>query len=152
MAFLPDHILILLFLILIDYVIAIPMEHVNGRWKVILLGIGLTSNIGILVSFKYINFLIENIRAISVVFDLGLNLSNSRVILPLGLSFFTFQSLSYLLEVYWGRQKAERHVGYLAVYILYFPQLVAGPIERPQNMPSSNGFCGTHKTPDKTLK
>jgi D-alanyl-lipoteichoic acid acyltransferase DltB (MBOAT superfamily) len=56
------------------------------------------------------------------------------IILPIGLSFHTFQSLSYVIEVYKGHQKAERHLGIYALYVMFFPQLVAGPIERPQNL------------------
>src|SRR5262249_34234890 len=57
-----------------------------------------------------------------------------RFVLPLGLSFHTFQSMAYTLEIYRGNQPAERHLGYLALYVLFYPQLVAGPIERPQNL------------------
>ena len=56
------------------------------------------------------------------------------IILPIGLSFHTFQSLSYVVEVYYGRQKAERDFVTYATYVMFFPQLVAGPIERPQNL------------------
>jgi D-alanyl-lipoteichoic acid acyltransferase DltB (MBOAT superfamily) len=58
----------------------------------------------------------------------------SSLILPIGLSFHTFQSLSYVVEVYRGRQRAERHFGIYALYVMFYPQLVAGPIERPQNL------------------
>jgi D-alanyl-lipoteichoic acid acyltransferase DltB (MBOAT superfamily) len=61
-------------------------------------------------------------------------LSHLSIILPIGLSFHTFQSLSYTIEVYRGNQKAERNLGILALYVMYYPQLVAGPIERPQNL------------------
>src|SRR5207342_261763 len=57
-----------------------------------------------------------------------------RIALPIGLSFHTFQSLSYVIEVYRGNYKAEKHFGIYALYVMFFPQLVAGPIERPQNM------------------
>ena len=60
--------------------------------------------------------------------------SRSAIILPIGLSFHTFQSLSYVIEVYHGRQKAERSFVTYAIYVMFFPQLVAGPIERPQNL------------------
>ena len=56
------------------------------------------------------------------------------IILPIGLSFHTFQSLSYVIEVYRGQQKAERHFGIYSLYVMFYPQLVAGPIERPQNL------------------
>ena len=56
------------------------------------------------------------------------------IILPIGLSFHTFQAMSYTIEVYRGNQKAERHFGIYALYVMFYPQLVAGPIERPQNL------------------
>src|SRR5687768_18561534 len=62
----------------------------------------------------------------------GLPLLN--IILPVGLSFHTFQAMSYTIEVYRGNQKAERHFGIYALYVMFYPQLVAGPIERPQNL------------------
>src|SRR6202043_1278097 len=57
-----------------------------------------------------------------------------NIILPIGLSFHTFQAMSYTIEVYRGNQQAEKHFGIYALYVLFFPQLVAGPIERPQNL------------------
>ena len=57
-----------------------------------------------------------------------------EIILPIGLSFHTFQAMSYTIEVYRGKQKAERHFGIYALYVMFYPQLVAGPIERPQNL------------------
>src|SRR6185436_9766051 len=56
------------------------------------------------------------------------------MLLPIGLSFHTFQAMSYTIEVYRGHQRAERHFGLYALYVMFFPQLVAGPIERPQNL------------------
>src|SRR5690606_1098969 len=56
------------------------------------------------------------------------------ILLPIGLSFHTFQAMSYTIEVYRGYQKAERHFGIYSLYVMFYPQLVAGPIERPQNI------------------
>lgn len=90
--------------------------------------------LGALVFFKYINFILESVTGIVRLFhseqdDIVLN-----VILPVGISFYTFQTLSYVIDVYRGDFKAERHFGYFALYVSYFPQLVAGPIERPQTL------------------
>ena len=90
--------------------------------------------LGALVFFKYINFILESVTGIVRLFhseqdDIVLN-----VILPVGISFYTFQTLSYGIDVYRGDFKAERHFGYFALYVSYFPQLVAGPIERPQTL------------------
>jgi len=84
--------------------------------------------------FKYFNFANENIAAFANFIGWNYPIENLSIILPIGLSFHTFQSLSYTIEVYRGHQKAERHYGYLALYVLFYPQLVAGPIERPQNI------------------
>jgi D-alanyl-lipoteichoic acid acyltransferase DltB (MBOAT superfamily) len=99
------------------------------------LGLSIVSNLAVLFIFKYHNFFVENLRLISA------NISSSPVIfniwkwaLPIGLSFHTFQAMSYTIEVYRGNQKAERHLGIYALYVMFYPQLVAGPIERPQNL------------------
>lgn len=134
-AFVPIYIFILLFTILIDYVAGIYIENAQGSKRKWFLTISLISNIGVLAFFKYYNFFIENINALL----LNLNLKNYEVpfihlLLPIGLSFHTFQAMSYVVEVYRGKQKAERHLGLYSLYVLFYPQLVAGPIERPQNV------------------
>ena len=87
--------------------------------------------LGILIFFKYINFLIESVVGVIRLFggaqdDIVLN-----ILLPVGISFYTFQTLSYVIDVYRGDYPAEKHFGYFALYVTYFPQLVAGPIEKP---------------------
>src|SRR4051812_5059505 len=94
----------------------------------------IVANVGVLAVFKYFNFLNSNIHAIAEVFHWPYGIAPLNIILPIGLSFHTFQAMSYTIEVYYGRQKAERHLGIYALYVMFFPQLVAGPIERPQNM------------------
>lgn len=89
----------------------------------------LVANIGVLAYFKYYNFFIDTINE-----GLGSNLSFLSIVLPIGLSFHTFQAMSYTIEVYRGHQKAERHFGIYSLYVMFYPQLVAGPIERPQNV------------------
>ncbi|HJQ14175.1 MAG TPA: MBOAT family O-acyltransferase, partial [Anaerolineales bacterium] len=87
-----------------------------------------------LAFFKYFNFANENLAALANFIGWNYPIQSLSILLPIGLSFHTFQSLSYTIEVYRGNQRAERHFGYLALYVLYYPQLVAGPIERPQNI------------------
>ncbi|MES2778088.1 MAG: MBOAT family O-acyltransferase [Bacteroidota bacterium] len=134
MAFVPIYILILAGTIVIDYFAGIYIENSNKKRKLLLLYASLIANIGILVVFKYYNFFIENIS----LFLSGLGYTNPipylSILLPIGLSFHTFQAMSYTIEVYRGRQKAEKHFGYYALYVMFYPQLVAGPIERPQNI------------------
>src|SRR5687767_13569561 len=94
----------------------------------------IVANVGVLAIFKYFNFLNPNARAIAEVFHWPYDLPALSIILPIGLSFHTFQAMSYTVEVYRGRFRAERNPGIFAVYVMFFPQLVAGPIERPQNL------------------
>jgi D-alanyl-lipoteichoic acid acyltransferase DltB (MBOAT superfamily) len=135
MWFVPKYILILLVTIIIDYSAGLLMERdadspkKKKRWMVI----SITSTLLVLFIFKYLGFLNDSVVALCQ--SLGLNVNTSvKLILPIGLSFHTFQSMSYVIEVYRGNQKAERHFGYYALYVMFFPQLVTGPIERPGNL------------------
>lgn len=127
-AFIPAYLFILFFTIAIDYWAGIAIENATGSLRKSYLIISIISNVGILAFFKYYNFLAGNLNAIF--HDIPL----LKIILPIGLSFHTFQAMSYTIEVYRGHQKAERHFGIYALYVMFYPQLVAGPIERPQNM------------------
>ena len=134
MAFIPKYILILFVTITVDYFAGIGLETTQGNKKKWILLASILANVGMLGFVKYFNFANENIAALANFIDWNYPIENLSIILPIGLSFHTFQSLSYTIEVYRGHQKAERHYGYLALYVLFYPQLVAGPIERPQNI------------------
>ena len=134
MVFIPEYILILFGVILIDYASAFLIEKNQGKQRKLFLALSLVTNIGILVYFKYYNFFLDSSNAVLHPFHLKSSLKHLEIILPIGLSFHTFQAMSYTLEVYRGNQKPEKHLGIYAVYVLFFPQLVAGPIERPQNL------------------
>jgi alginate O-acetyltransferase complex protein AlgI len=134
MAFIPKYILILFFVIIIDYVSALLIEISNGKKRLLLLFISLLSNLALLCFFKYFNFINENLQTVFSLFGKEFHPINLSIILPIGLSFHTFQSMSYTIEVYRGKQKAERHLGYFANYVLFFPQMVAGPIERYETL------------------
>ena len=134
MAFIPVYILILFFTIAIDYAAGILIESAEGRRRKWFLVMSIVANVGVLAVFKYFNFLNANAHAIAEVFHWPYGVPPLNLILPIGLSFHTFQAMSYTIEVYRGRQKAERHLGIYALYVMFFPQLVAGPIERPQNL------------------
>lgn len=125
--FIPIYILILFVIIIIDYLAGIKIEKSNN--KKFYLTISLVANISILCFFKYYNFFLENLNVVS-----GFNVALLKFALPIGLSFHTFQAMSYTIEVYKGRTKAEKHLGLYALYVMFYPQLVAGPIERPQNI------------------
>jgi alginate O-acetyltransferase complex protein AlgI len=152
MVFKPIFIVILFGTIVIDYYAGIWIEKSKEqRQRKLLLIISLISNIGILAFFKYYDFLQDSVNSILASADLRTLVppltrlipgpvaewvtdGAGKVILPIGLSFHTFQAMSYTIEVYRGNQKAETHFGIYALYVMFYPQLVAGPIERPQNM------------------
>ena len=134
MAFIPAYILILFFVITIDYVAGIAIENALGRRRKLFLLMSLLANIGTLAIFKYFNFLNGNLAGLATAFHWNYPIPALAIILPIGLSFHTFQSMSYTIEVYRGKFKAERHPGIFALYVMFFPQLVAGPIERPYNL------------------
>lgn len=135
MFFKPEYILILFFTIIIDYFAGIKIENTSDKnKKKYWLIASLITNIGILAIFKYFNFINENITGLALLFHIKNPIPALYIILPIGLSFHTFQAMSYTIEVYKGRQKAEQHFGIYALYVMFFPQLVAGPIERPQNI------------------
>lgn len=134
MIFKPEYILILFFTIIIDYYAGIYLEKTQGKQRKWLLIVSIISNVGILAFFKYYHFAFENIGHILGIFHVRNPLPIFEYILPIGLSFHTFQAMSYTIEVYRGNQKAEKHFGIYALYVMFYPQLVAGPIERPQNV------------------
>ncbi len=135
MFFVPVYILILLVTIGIDYFAGIWIEDSpDPRIKRLWLLASIISVCATLFVFKYFNFFNQNIAALADALHWRYPVKSLRILLPIGLSFHTFQSLSYVVEVYRGKQKAERHFGIYALYVMYFPQLVAGPIERPQNL------------------
>lgn len=133
-AFIPIYLFILFFTIIIDYLSGIYIEKIKQRHKKKLLLISIAANLLILFFFKYFNFFIDNINTIYEYLGIVANLKPLNLILPIGLSFHTFQAMSYTIEVYRGNQKAEKHFGIYALYVMFYPQLVAGPIERPQNI------------------
>jgi D-alanyl-lipoteichoic acid acyltransferase DltB (MBOAT superfamily) len=134
MAFIPKYILILAVTITVDYFAGLGLERFEGQKKRWILIASILTNVGMLAFFKYFNFANENLAALANFIGWNYPIQSLSILLPIGLSFHTFQSLSYTIEVYRGHQKAERHFGYLALYVMYYPQLVAGPIERPQNI------------------
>jgi alginate O-acetyltransferase complex protein AlgI len=134
MAFVPVYIVILAFTIIVDYFSGIYIENTTGRRRKFFLVASLVANIGILVVFKYYNFLNDTITSLFNLSGSNIHLPYLNILLPIGLSFHTFQAMSYTIEVYRGNQKAERHFGIYALYVMFYPQLVAGPIERPQNL------------------
>jgi len=135
MFFKPEYILILAFTIVIDYFAGLWIEgQQNQRKRKLFLVLSLVANIGVLAMFKYFNFLNNQVTGLVHVFGYHNPIPYLKIILPIGLSFHTFQAMSYTIEVFRGNQKAEKHFGIYALYVMFYPQLVAGPIERPQNI------------------
>lgn len=134
MYFLPVYILILGFTIVVDYFAGIYIAKSEGRKRKTFLIASLIANIGVLAFFKYYNFLNFNISQLLGTFGYKDPIPHLDILLPVGLSFHTFQAMSYTIEVYRGHQKPEKHFGIYSLYVMFYPQLVAGPIERPQHM------------------
>jgi len=134
MAFIPVYILILFLLICVDYLMGIFIENAQGSLRKIYLIISILTTCSILFTFKYFNFFNANLTHFAQLIHWNYSVKDLSLILPLGLSFHTFQSLAYVIEVYRGKWKAERNFGIYALYVMFFPQLVSGPIERPQHL------------------
>ncbi len=120
---------------LVSYGAGILIERSqSGKVKKLLLSATVIICIGTLVFFKYFNFLLQSAIDFLNLFSLGISSRTLDIILPVGISFYTFQTLSYVIDVYRGKFKAEKHFGYYALFVSYFPQLVAGPIEKPGDL------------------
>ena len=131
MSWQADLIYLILFTTLVSYVCARMIEKNAERpgLRKFYMITAVTVSLLVLFFFKYFNFLSNTVTAI-----FGLSEFTLDLILPVGISFYTFQTLSYVIDVYRGTLPAERHFGYYALYVSFFPQLVAGPIERPENL------------------
>ena len=120
---------------LVSYLAGIAIEKAGEkRIKRLILILTVAICLGALVFFKYFNFLADSVAGFLNLFSLNLKSVSLNLILPVGISFYTFQTLSYVIDVYRGKFQAERHLGYYALFVSFFPQLVAGPIERPKDL------------------
>ena len=135
MSFIPKYILILLFTTIVDYSGALLIEKFrDDRKKAKLFFIlALCCNIGLLVWFKYLGVIGDTINFFGKMLSLK-TLVVPEIALPIGISFHTFQSMGYLIDTYTGKEKAERSFIDFALFLMFFPQLVAGPIERSRNL------------------
>jgi len=130
-----EYIVLIITSTLIDYFVAKKMAALSEKkkrkkWLII----SLLCNLGILFGFKYFNFANENLQALFDNFNIFYNIPAFDVLLPVGISFYTFQTLSYTIDVYNGKTPVQTHLGIFAVYVSFFPQLVAGPIERSNHL------------------
>ena len=110
----------------------IPVEKKSKRKKYLYLS--LLVNLGLLFSFKYFNFFNDSVRSVFDQFNIFYDVPAFQVLLPVGISFYTFQTLSYTIDIYRGELKPTRHFGKFALFVSFFPQLVAGPIERAKDL------------------
>ena len=126
---------LIVFTTAVSYVSALVIEKKRGGTAARLcLCATLVVSLGVLFFYKYFDFLAGSVVAVANRFGAGWAPFSLGLMLPVGISFYTFQTLSYVIDVYRGDLTAERHFGYYALYVSFFPQLVAGPIERPENL------------------
>ncbi len=130
-----DYVVLLAASTIITYLTGLKMGEIpqqKGRLKYLVLSLVL--NLGLLFTFKYFNFINNSIISVFDSFNILYGAPELKVLLPVGISFYTFQALSYSIDVYRGEKEPERHIGIYALYVSFFPQLVAGPIERSTNL------------------
>ena len=129
----PLYLFLIVYSTVIDYVAVVMMDR-SRRKKRLWLVVSIVNNLGLLGFFKYAGFLTENLNYLIGRLGLQYALPAPDVLLPVGISFYTFQSMSYTIDFYRGRIKRERSFIRFATFVALFPQLVAGPIERAKNL------------------
>lgn len=129
------YVVLILFTTFVSYACALGLERVEEyRKKKILIASAMVASVGCLFFFKYFNFASESVAGVLKLFTLQVHPVTLNLLLPVGISFYTFQTLGYVIDVYRGEVKAEKNFGRYATFIAFFPQLVAGPIERTKNL------------------
>ncbi len=128
------YVLLILGVTVITYLGAICIRRVGGQREKIVLGAVVLTLLGILLVFKYWNFAVDTINVVCQKIAVPLHPVTVQLLLPVGISFYIFQALSYVIDVYRGEIEPELHFGKYAVFVSFFPQLVAGPIERSRNL------------------
>jgi alginate O-acetyltransferase complex protein AlgI len=117
-----------------DYFVARGMERTRSlTWKRVLLFISVAGNLGLLVYFKYANFFLRSLEEALQTAGLDSQFPVLKVLLPIGISFYTFEAINYVVDVYRGKGKAERNLAHFILFILFFPHLIAGPIVRARD-------------------
>lgn len=128
-------IFLLIFSTLLDYLSGIQIEKsTKSQQKKIWFWLSIVINLGFLGVFKYFNFFAESLRDLISIFGFQVNLWSLKIILPIGISFYTFHGLSYVIDIYKNRIKAEKNFVDYAIFVSFFPLLVAGPIERATHL------------------
>jgi alginate O-acetyltransferase complex protein AlgI len=132
MAVFPEHVFVILFIVMMNYMGGLLIEGVPSPWKKGVLTVGIILNLSTLFLFKYVNFFSDTVYHLLRIFHIaasGKPIMN--LLLPLGLSFMTLRSISYLVEVYRNRMPAEKNPAFFSATMLFFPTLINGPIEKP---------------------
>lgn len=135
MSWKAEYVILIMASTIVDYYAGLQMGKAGSRRKKKpYLILSIIVNLGILAGFKYFNFFSENMNVLFGDLNIFYRIPELKVLLPVGISFYTFQTLSYSIDVYRGITRPEKHLGRFALYVSYFPQLVAGPIERSYNL------------------
>lgn len=141
----PYFIVLIVFTSVLDFHMAKHIERGKINKKLLIV-ISLIVNLGLIFVFKYANFALDTVRQVLSALEIDLIIPNYNITLPVGISFFTFQSLSYTLDVYRGNLKAEKSALKFCLFVAYFPQLVAGPIVRASDfLPQLQDFVVINK-------
>ena len=120
----PIYVFLMILCVFLNYLSGLGIDRSEGKRRKVMLALGLIANLSILGTFKYAGLFAQTLC------DIGINIHVPQIALPIGISFYTFQSISYLVDVYRKQSPAQHHFGNLLLYISMFPQLVAGPIVR----------------------
>jgi len=135
-----DYLVLIIFSTLVDYIVGGFLSASQaGRenlqfFRRLLLMTSVVTNLGVLFIFKYYNFFVDSVTTLANMAEMPVPVDTIDVLLPVGISFYTFQSMAYTIDIYRGKIKGERSLTRFAAYIAFFPQLVAGPIERAGNL------------------
>ncbi len=130
----PKYAVLLLFSTVITYASGLLLERAGEKSRKWIVALSFILNIFILFYFKYTNFMLGSLKHIFSLFYVELNVPTYDIVLPVGISFYTFQALSYTMDVYRKEIYAEKNFFRYALFVSFFPQLVAGPIERSKNL------------------
>ena len=126
-----NYVFLILFTTIVSYVSAIGIVQTDNKdFKKTLLIISVSASLSVLFFYKYFNFFGNSLNEVLGFLPIDMQVPYLSLLLPVGISFYTFQTLSYTIDVYYGKKSVEKHFGIYALYVAFFPQLVAGPIER----------------------
>ena len=158
----PEYLVWIVASTLIDYLAALQIARTTVRpIRIGLLVFSIVSNLGLLFAAKYLHFVSDSLRVMLNSFNVLYDVPIVQMALPVGISFYTFQTIGYTVDVYRGKIEPERHLGFLALFVSFFPQLVAGPIERaghllpqfrnPREFDASRVVSGLRRGPGRKL-